>query len=87
MALLAMVTMAYLCYAYAVSLPPRPHLSLRDGASLVPSLGVPDDVQQSWSMYSPYFAAGTYEAPPDRCLVDQVCASYLRSSEVLVERC
>ncbi|RDX55363.1 phytase [Lentinus brumalis] len=64
--------MAYLCYAYAVSLPPRPHLSLRDGASLVPSLGVPDDVQQSWSMYSPYFAAGTYEAPPDRCLVDQV---------------
>ncbi|KAI0711023.1 phytase [Cerioporus squamosus] len=74
MALLVLVTLAYVCYAYAVFFPSRERFSLRDDASVdaVPPLGVPDEVQRSWSMYSPYFAAGTYHAPPDGCLVDQV---------------
>ncbi|RPD81346.1 phytase [Lentinus tigrinus ALCF2SS1-7] len=71
MALLALITLTYLCYTYAAFVSPRIHYSRID-ASSVPSIGISDDVQQSWSMYSPYFAAGTYEAPPDGCLVDQV---------------
>ena len=78
MALLAFVALTYVCYAYATLLPPAPHYELRevDLDSQIPSLGVPRSVQQSWVMYSPYFAAEQYLPPPKGCKVDQVRASF-----------
>ncbi|KAI0722495.1 phytase [Earliella scabrosa] len=74
MALLALLSLTYICYAYATLLPPAPHYELRevDLDSQIPSLGVPRSVQQSWVMYSPYFAAEQYLPPPKGCKVDQV---------------
>ena len=86
MALLTLVTLTYLCYAYAALHPLQSRSALHDFPS-VPSLDVPHNIQRSWSMYSPYFAAGRYEAPPDGCLVDQVCASYMWSSGIYPEQC
>ncbi|EIW76440.1 phosphoglycerate mutase-like protein [Coniophora puteana RWD-64-598 SS2] len=36
------------------------------------SLGIARGVQRSWSNYSPYYPAGSYESPPEGCVVDQV---------------
>ncbi|KIJ69718.1 hypothetical protein HYDPIDRAFT_78145 [Hydnomerulius pinastri MD-312] len=37
-----------------------------------PSLGFPQALEQLWAQYSPYYAAATYEAPPDGCNIVQV---------------
>ena len=76
MALLSLITLTYACYAYGSVLPRVSHTrpgSFSTGGSNVPSLGVSDNIQQSWSMYSPYFAAETYQSPPKGCQIDQVC--------------
>lgn len=77
MALLAIVSLTYICYAYATLLPPKLHYELREVSLDDLSLGVPRSVQKSWAMYSPYFAAERYAQPPKDCKVDQVssCSS------------
>ena len=75
MALLTFVALTYVCYAYATLLPSVParasHVS-RESETQVPALGVPRSMQQSWAMYSPYFAVEQYQAPPHGCKIDQV---------------
>ncbi|KAI0751193.1 phytase [Daedaleopsis nitida] len=72
MALLALLSLTYISYAYATSLQPKHHHELRDVDGGVPPLGVSRSVQQSWVMYSPYFAAEPYRFPPKSCKIDQV---------------
>ncbi|KAI0758130.1 phytase [Fomes fomentarius] len=72
MALLVIVSLTYICYAYATLLPPKLHYELRDVSLDDLSLGVPRSVQKSWAMYSPFFAAEQYAQPPKDCNVDQV---------------
>ena len=79
MALLGLITLAYVCYAYGAVLPQiqgsRGHsVSSFAATDNGDALGVSQDVQQSWSMYSPYFPAGTYQSPPAGCEIDQVCS-------------
>ncbi|KAI0650867.1 phytase [Trametes meyenii] len=62
-----LASLLLVCYAYGTVLPREP-LSLREA----PALGVSRYVQQSWSMYSPYFPAAEYKAPPAGCKVNQV---------------
>nr|VWP00524.1 N/A [Ganoderma boninense] len=38
----------------------------------VPSLGVPQSIQQTWAMFSPYYPAAPYTKPPPGCTIDQV---------------
>jgi hypothetical protein len=37
-----------------------------------PPLGFPQELQQSWAQYSPWFPAATYVPPPPGCDVVQV---------------
>ena len=81
MALLGVITFAYVLYASAfhfvvVESTAVPNASQGFRASArVPALGVPTGIQQSWSMYSPYFPAGSYISPPEGCEIDQVRTS------------
>ncbi|KAI0677679.1 phytase [Trametes maxima] len=67
MVLPILASLLFVCYAYGTVIP-REHLSLREA----PALAVSRYVQQSWSMYSPYFPAAEYRPPPAECKVDQV---------------
>ncbi|KAH9854921.1 phytase [Lenzites betulinus] len=64
--ILASLLLVYAAYARGM---PSESLQLRDTQA---SLGVARDVQQSWSMYSPYFAAAEYQKPPASCKITQV---------------
>ena len=68
-ALFALITLTFIYYTHA-----SPPDSRRDigGDKEVPSLGVPRSVQQSWVMYSPFYAVEPYVPPPRGCSVDQV---------------
>ena len=68
-ALFALITLTFIYYTHAS--PPDSRQGIgRDKE--VPSLGVPRSVQQSWVMYSPFYAAEPYIPPPRGCSVDQV---------------
>ena len=71
-ALFGLITLTYICYTHATFSTPGSFRDV-DGAGGIPSLGVPRAVQQSWVMYSPYYAAEPYVSPPRGCRVDQVC--------------
>lgn len=43
--------------------------------TMTTGLGLPKEVQQAWAAHSPYFPAGDYIAPPERCEIVQVCYS------------
>ncbi|KAI0774716.1 phytase [Trametes elegans] len=64
-----LASLLFVCYAYATT-QPRGHFELREADDS--RLGVSRAVQQSWVMYSPYFAAEIYQAPPDSCKINQV---------------
>ncbi|KAL1940035.1 hypothetical protein VTO73DRAFT_9370 [Trametes versicolor] len=68
MAFSILASLLFVCYAYARAVP-RAHVQLRDTSAC---LNVTRDVQQSWSMYSPYFPAADYVAPPASCQINQV---------------
>ena len=72
MALLSLITLTYVCYAYASLSSPSQHRNSKDAEQEAPSLGVPRSVQQSWVMYSPYYPAEVYVPPPHGCRLDQV---------------
>lgn len=72
MAFSILASLLFVCYAYARAVP-RAYLQLRDTSAC---LNVTRDVQQSWSMYSPYFPAADYVAPPASCQINQVCATH-----------
>ncbi|OSD04415.1 phytase [Trametes coccinea BRFM310] len=65
----AFATILFVWYAYATSVP-RDHLVFREASS--PTLGVSQEVQLSWAMYSPYFPADVYRPPPPQCKINQV---------------
>ncbi|KAI0355437.1 phytase [Trametes cingulata] len=65
-----LASLLFMCYAYA-KLIPGGHLEPRAAAS-TPALGVSREVQQSWSMYSPYFPAESYQPIPHNCKINQV---------------
>ena len=47
-----------------------------DGPILrAPPLGVPKSLQRRWAQYAPWFPAGKYEPPPERCTITQVSLS------------
>ncbi len=71
LALCRLITLTYLSYTHAALSRPG-SLGDVDGDKEIPSLGVPRTVQQSWVMYSPYYAAEPYVPPPRGCSVDQV---------------
>ena len=71
-ALFGLITLTYICYTHATFSTPGSFRDV-DGAGGRPSLGVSRAVQQSWVMYSPYYAAEPYVSPPRGCRVDQVC--------------
>ncbi|TBU45166.1 phytase [Dichomitus squalens] len=72
MALLSLITLTYICYAYASLSPSTVYRNSLDVDQEVPSLGVPRSVQQSWVMYSPYYPSEPYVPPPEGCSLDQV---------------
>ncbi len=76
MAFSILASLLFVCYAYARAVP-HPHIPFRDTSAC---LNVTRDVQQSWSMYSPYFPAADYVAPPASCQINQVCATSSRSA-------
>ena len=80
MALLSLITLTYICYAYASLSSPSQHRNSKDAEQEVPSLGVPRSVQQSWVMYSPYYPAESYVPPPEGCNLDQVRSIHIPSS-------
>ncbi|KAI0638614.1 phytase [Trametes polyzona] len=63
-----LASLLFVCATYGRTVP-REHLEIRDGPA---SIGVSREVQQSWSMYSPYFAAEEYQPPPASCKISQV---------------
>ncbi|PIL36440.1 hypothetical protein GSI_00129 [Ganoderma sinense ZZ0214-1] len=69
--LFGLIALTYIYYTHA-ALPPPGSLRDVDGAREIPSLGVSRTIQQSWAMYSPYYAAEPYVSPPRGCSVDQV---------------
>ncbi|KAI0371493.1 phytase [Pilatotrama ljubarskyi] len=69
MVVLLFATLLFIWYAYA-TLIPGGHLELRTTST--PTLGVSREVQQSWSMYSPYFPAELYQPIPQNCSINQV---------------
>ena len=42
-----------------------------------PTFPIPESEQLKWSAYSPYFALGEYESPPNGCEITQVCGMLL----------
>ncbi|EIW61545.1 phytase [Trametes versicolor FP-101664 SS1] len=68
MAFSILASLLFVCYAYARAVP-RAYIQFRDTSAC---LNVTRDVQQSWSMYSPYFPAADYVAPPASCQINQV---------------
>lgn len=74
-AIFGFVLLTLICNAHALVSSPR---ELRDDhkpgkpGKGVPSLGVPQSVQESWVMFAPYYPADNYTSPPEGCSIDQV---------------
>lgn len=63
----------YACFAYAGLVVPRSSaVETRGIKTVTPSLPYPEQFQQSWSQYSPYFPRAIYQPPPIGCKVNQV---------------
>ncbi|KAI0832856.1 phytase [Trametes gibbosa] len=62
-----LASLLFMCVAYGKAVPHSWSQSLD-----TTSVGVARNVQQSWSMYSPYFPAETYRQPPASCKITQV---------------
>ena len=67
-----LVLLTYVCYAHALLSPQTEFRDDHKADKGVPSLGVPQSVQQTWAMFAPYYPADQYAAPPEGCSIDQV---------------
>ncbi|KIJ13340.1 hypothetical protein PAXINDRAFT_170615 [Paxillus involutus ATCC 200175] len=67
LALVLFLSTSYLRYGHWHSCP-SPQL----GIVVETGVGLPKEVQQAWTTYSPYFAAADYKLPPEHCEITQV---------------
>ncbi|KAM5542355.1 hypothetical protein V8D89_003814 [Ganoderma adspersum] len=71
-ALSGLITLTCVSYTYATLSPAGSVRDVHKADKGAPSLGVPQSVQQTWAMFSPYYPAASYVKPPKGCSVDQV---------------
>ena len=71
-ALSGLITLACVSYTYATFSPAGSVRDVHKADKGVPSLGVPQSVQQTWAMFAPYYPAASYVKPPKGCSIDQV---------------